>query len=467
MTIKKEGLPSTTGVSRRQFLKATGLAAGALALAACAPGQPGAATGGAATAPTKIDVWFPFPLTPEPGEKIHPFAQMLKDFNEKGNTGVTANVLTTNWNMEKLITAIAGGTPPDSFYMDRYIGNEWGARKLLTALDPYFDASSKIKKEDIWPELLKDVTWKGTTFGAPMYTDVRAFYWNKDIFSDAGLDPEKQPTTWAELEDYTKKILKTDANGDIERLGYTPSIGNPPVFLVWYIHLWQLGGEFMNAEGTKVTFNNEAGVKAMDFLLQCFEWQGGIEKVEKFASALTPGPGQDVFMIGKMGMQINGDWVPPNFDTYAPDLKWGIGHIPIPEGGQQSNYHGGHAWIIPKGAKQPDASWKLVEYALSEDTQLNVSLSANVIPAREKLAESDPYLSGEPKNRSDLRKLFVEEFKHAKWVPTIPGVGEIIGINLQYVDECLRKVKTPEQAVQAFADGVQKIMDDWQAKLAS
>ena len=59
-----------------------------------------------------------------------------------------------------------------------------------------------------FPELWKTVEWEGGIYGVPFNTDTRFFFWNKDHFAEVGLDPEKPPTTWAELEEYALKLDK-------------------------------------------------------------------------------------------------------------------------------------------------------------------------------------------------------------------------------------------------------------------
>ena len=449
--------------SRRRLLRDVA-AGGAVAGASALGTGPWFLRGAAAQEKTKISLWFPFPLVPEEGEQVHTYAQLINDFNAQ-SPDVEAEVFVTNWTPERLVTAVAGGDPPDLFYMDRYLAAEWAARNLIEPLDERLAASEVVTAEDIWPKLIEDVTYQGQVFGVPHYTDVRAFYWNKAIFTEVGLDPETPPPTWTALKEYIPQIRLKNDRGQIDRLGYAPSIGNPPGFLMWYIHLWQLGGEFMNAEKTEVTFNNEAGVGSFQFMLDTFELQDGIGAVEEFASALVPGPGQDIFMLGRLGMEVHGDWMPPNFERYAPELQWGIGSLPIPDGGQPANYNGGHAWVMPRGAKNADAAWKLVEWMLMPENQLRSGLGENTIPARQGVAESTEYLEGEPADRADLRRLFVEEFKVSRWVPVIPGVGEIFASNARTYDEVMRKVITPEEGTQRMAEECQQILDTWQAQI--
>ncbi len=449
--------------TRREFLRDAGIASGAIAGSATGPWL---LRNAAAQDKTTISIWSPYPLVPEEGEEIHTYAALTNEFNEQ-NDHITAEVFTTNWSPEKLVTAVAGGDPPDLFYMDRYLAAEWAARGLIESLDDRIAASAVIKAAEIWPTLTRDVTWDGQMYAVPHYTDVRAFYWNKAVFSEVGLDPETAISSWDELKAAIPQILVTNDRNQIDRLGYAPSIGNPPGFLMWYIHLWQLGGEFMNEEKTQVTFNNEAGIGSFQYMLDTFDLQGGYPSVSEFATSLVPGPGQDIFMLGKLGAEVNGSWMPPNFTRYAPDLTWGFGAIPIPEGGQQANYSGGHAWVIPKGAEHPDEAFEFIEWMLEPANQLRIGLSENQVPALQTVAESDDFINGEGTVSPEQRQLFVEQVSVSQWVPVIPGVGEILASNSRAFDEVMQGVSTPEQAVETMAAECQAILDNWQADIQS
>ena len=54
----------------------------------------------------------------------------------------------------------------------------------------------------------------GRIYGVPLYADVSALFWNKDLFRKAGLDPEKPPTSLAEIREYADKI--TALGGDVK-----------------------------------------------------------------------------------------------------------------------------------------------------------------------------------------------------------------------------------------------------------
>ena len=59
------------------------------------------------------------------------------------------------------------------------------------------------------PDALKDnLKWKGTYYGVPMNFATLLLYYNKTIFTEAGLDPETPPATWDELEQYAEQIVE-------------------------------------------------------------------------------------------------------------------------------------------------------------------------------------------------------------------------------------------------------------------
>jgi multiple sugar transport system substrate-binding protein len=51
-------------------------------------------------------------------------------------------------------------------------------------------------------------TWEDELYGVPLYADVSALFWNKDLFQAAGLDPETPPTNLTELHDMAAALRR-------------------------------------------------------------------------------------------------------------------------------------------------------------------------------------------------------------------------------------------------------------------
>ena len=113
---------------------------------------------------------------------------------------------------------------------------------------PYAERDGVVR--DDWFASQWDGTFfNGRQFALPGVTDVRLFYWNKDHYREAGLDPEVPPATWDELEAVTAKVTKRDNSGRITQFGFLPYYGN-----TWtWLYGWPNGGEFVDETGRIIT----------------------------------------------------------------------------------------------------------------------------------------------------------------------------------------------------------------------
>jgi multiple sugar transport system substrate-binding protein len=94
---------------------------------------------------------------------------------------------------EALITAIAGGNPPDAAYFDRFVVPAWAAEGSLTDLTDLADGAG-IVEDDYFPFAWEEASgWKNRLWALPYDTDDRALYYNKELVRAAGYDPENMP----------------------------------------------------------------------------------------------------------------------------------------------------------------------------------------------------------------------------------------------------------------------------------
>ena len=99
----------------------------------------------------------------------------------------------------KIAQGIATGDVPDLMGMDLIYAPQFENAGQLV------DITDKIKD---WPELktaspghMTVATFNDRLYGVPLYADVSALFYNKDLYKKAGLDPDKPPTSLAELRD--------------------------------------------------------------------------------------------------------------------------------------------------------------------------------------------------------------------------------------------------------------------------
>ena len=113
---------------------------------------------------------------------------------------------------------------------------------------------------------MKNAQTGGKTYGIPWQRSTIVLYYNKDAFRQAGLDPEKPPATWSELEAYAKKLTKVE-NGSTVRYGIEiPS--DKAGYAYWMLQTFctqQNGFNLMNQDGTEVYFNDPRTIKGITF----------------------------------------------------------------------------------------------------------------------------------------------------------------------------------------------------------
>ena len=96
---------------------------------------------------------------------------------------------------------------------------------------------------------IKASTWDNKQYGLPFIVDLSVWLYNKALYRQAGLDPEKAPTTLEEFADQARAVAKL--GGDIHGTFFGGNCGGCEVFTWWPI-AWADGEQVMNADGTPV-----------------------------------------------------------------------------------------------------------------------------------------------------------------------------------------------------------------------
>ncbi len=171
--------------------------------------------------------------------------------------------------MVKAITAIRGGTGPQFAVLLAAEMHSLQDQDILASLDDIgLDADAHTWLSGFYPAFLANSHADGKTWSVPFQRSTAVFYYSKAAFQDVGLDPEKFPTTWAELGDTAAKLVKRDASGKVTRWGIklAGDLGNAQ---------WTFGAlanqaeqKLMNDAGTEVYFNQPKTIEAMAF------WRG-------------------------------------------------------------------------------------------------------------------------------------------------------------------------------------------------
>ncbi len=112
--------------------------------------------------------------------------------------------------------------------------------------------------ESFYPALMANSKIEGKTWGVPFQRSTIVAYYNKDMFRDAGLDPESPPKTWDELVSMGKQLTTDDRSGLM-----IPSTGYP--YWMFQALAIQNGKEVMSDDGLSTNFDDEKVVETLEF----------------------------------------------------------------------------------------------------------------------------------------------------------------------------------------------------------
>ena len=253
-------------IAKRQLARSLAVAAAGLVLGATLPV--------AAYAQTSISFYFPVAVGGPVTKIIDGYA---RDF-EKENPSIKVDPIYAGSYQEtivKALTAHKSGQPPVTSVLlstDMYTLIDEDA--ILPISDLAKSPEDKAWLESFYPAFMANSQTGGKTWGVPFQRSTVVLYWNKALFKEAGLDPDKPPSTWAEMLEMGKKLTVADAQGNVSRWGVQiPSSGFP--YWLFQGLTTQNGVELMNPEGTKTRFDDPAVIEALQFWVDL----GGKHKV--------------------------------------------------------------------------------------------------------------------------------------------------------------------------------------------
>lgn len=368
---------------------------------------------------------------------------------------IDIELLVVPWNnAQKLLTSIVGGVPPDVTMIDRPIMPQWASRGALVPLDDFI-ARDQLDGSQFFRHTWEETFYEGHQWVLPFNTDARALFYNKKLFHEAGLDPERPPRTWKELKEYSDKLTVLDANGKIQRLGFAPLVsasGFGTAALETYA--WLLGGESVSEDGKQITINTPEWLKALEWATDFVDqYPGGGLKGLLGALGDTGVYGQDPFITGRIAMWEQGCWYLRTLRKYGPEVDFGLGDIPIPEGGKVTFLSAGYSLGIPKGCRHIEAAWKFISYCVTQEVQQKTIPLVEAIPANREAAHSDYYMN------DPAWRFFIERMDSGKHRPIIPINSFCYNEVLRAAELAISKVKTSSAALEDSNAKIQHELD--------
>src|ERR687897_2687151 len=351
-------------MDRRHFL------AGTAAVAGAAVAKPAVAQG-----PTEISFFYPVAVGGPITRLVDAYAaEFMKD-----NPGIKVTPIYAGTYQEtivKALTAHKSGTPP--------VTSVLLSTDMFTLIDEdaIVPIDGFIKTEDdrkwlasFFPGFMLNSRTGGKTWGAPFQRSTVVLYWNKELFKEAGLDPERPPANWAEQVAFAEKLTKRDGAGNVTQWGIqVPSSGFP--YWLFQGFTTQNGVELMNAEGDRTFYDKPEVIEALQY------WVDLSRKHKVHPPGIVEwGTTPKDFFEKKCAMM----WTTTgNLTNVRTNAKFPFGVAMLPAGRRRGSPTGGGNFYIAKKASpaEQQAAFQFIKWITTPERAAQWSIDTGYVAVR-------------------------------------------------------------------------------------
>jgi len=360
-------VPEKGQFSRRRFLELSASAAGGVVFAAC--GQPtlaaAASAASVAAAPlakqgssVKLQMWKA-PHKPA-GEEIKIAEKVLASLHD-AIPGVQVEYTEVPWNKyaEQLTAAFASNTPPDITYQTEGIAT-YAIPGQLVPLDDYLNQQPGLRDAYLSNAYVPG-TIDGRLYGMPWVFAGNSLIWNKDLFEQAGLDPERPPDTWDEVIQYGLKLTKPDD----QQYGLMIGPKTALEFHGWNTVFWPLnaGGRYTNDSFTEIYLDEKESVYAAGFYGDLFNKYQITPPAEM---GTVTGQLLSLFTAGKGGFAWEVNTALATIMDTKPSFRIGVGPKPAGPATDPIRARAGYGSVgylaISKASTSKPEAWAAIKY---------------------------------------------------------------------------------------------------------
>jgi multiple sugar transport system substrate-binding protein len=286
----------------------------------------------------------------------------------------------------KIAQGIASGDVPDLMGMDLIYAPQFEDAGQLV------DLTERIGD---WPELetasqghMTVATYEEHLYGVPLYADVSALFYNKDLFEEAGLDPDQPPTSLAEMREYADQI--TALGGDVRGYYLPGNCAGCNIFTVGPL-MWASGAEIEATDAGDEPLVGDGVREVLQFTRDMVQ-AGNVHEEAQSENGETF---HLQFGSGNVGMMGTGNFNITLAREQNPDMNFGISLLPGVDPGSSASFIGGDLVVIPRGSDRVDDAVNFMKFLLSDEVQVEVYAKALNLTTRSDMVDNQ-YFQAEP-----------------------------------------------------------------------
>ena len=308
-----------------------------------------------AQAPVEVSFYYPVAV----GGPITKIIDGLAADFEKENPGIKLKPIYSGSYQEsitKALTAVKSGDPPVTSIL---LSTDMFTLIDEDAVVPFDDliktAEDKAWLRSFYPAFMENSQTGGKTWGIPFQRSTIVLYYNKEMFKEAGLDPNRAPANWKEQVEYAQKLTKKDASGKVTQWGMQiPSSGFP--YWLFQALAIQAGTNLMNTAGTQTFYDKPEVIEGLTY------WVDLVNKYKVHPEGIVEwGTTPKDFFERKVAMV----WTTTgNLTNVRTNAKFDFGVAMLPAGKQRgSPTGGGNFYLFKKSTPaQRDAALKFIKW---------------------------------------------------------------------------------------------------------
>jgi multiple sugar transport system substrate-binding protein len=430
-------------VSRRDFLKLSGIGLVGVALAGCGGGRGG---GG----PVELTFSF-FP------DRTGSVQELIDRFNgqKEGQVQVTYREMPADsgQHFDQLRTELQAGSGDidvvggDVIWPAQFAANGW----ILDLSDRFPEG----ERDQFLPAPIEANTYQGRVYGVPWYTDAGMLYYRSDLLEESGFF--EPPRTYDELKDIARRVQQDSGteNGFVfQGANYEGGVVNALEYI------WNSGGEVLDpSDPTRVTIDSPEAIRGLQIERSMIEdgiSPEGVTQYKEQESATTFLNGDAVFMRNVPRMYALAS--DPNESRIDPQ-QIGVAALPVAEEGNRSYSNlGGWNFFINAASENQDAAWEFIRFMSAPEQQKYRAIEGSVIPTRQELLEDQEILDTVP-----VIALGRDAIQNTRPRPVSPYYSDMSLRMAEQFNSSLQGNVSPEDAVRTLQEELATIVEQGRA----
>lgn len=354
----------------------------ALSMAACgSDGETAGAQEGAVDDGTELTMWV--------RSSTDDFSKRLVDeYNATHENQVNLTIIPNDSYLQKVGAAAGADALPDLLAADVVYAPNYTSQGL------FVDISDRVAElpfaEDLAPSHLEAGSFEDVLYAVPHKLDSSVMFYNKDLFREAGLDPEKPPTNFDEVLEYSRAI--TALGGGKYGFYFGGNCGGCSAYSMMP-YAWAAGSDVISDDGTQADFDNDAFGSAFDLYKTMYD--EGLVPENAMTEDGSTWPNS--FIAGDVGILSHGSPIVGDL-LEQTTFEWGVTGLMAPDGSATSTFVGGDVIGITRSSDNPAAAWDFLQWTLEEEAQVEIIAQNGDLPGRLDLTDNK-YTASDPRTK--------------------------------------------------------------------